>query len=472
MKDFFNDMSKMQRDMMDMQREMMQMSREMQEMGRVVRTAQFKNNVRNDRNSDFSNSDNYRCGRVKYMTGRLKYIKGRVLYIESQIKRYYESREIYFQELTCEINEFQTELDELVVEFKDTIKTWSRPELVNVKKAFFDELKYFYSAEWNQRWLKINESFSIIGNKALIREWEKFKNCLIDFPQKISLSIKTVKKTPASSHSEKVGGIKTCRDDNDKKPEKVSLLRLKKQQDSEKLTKTNEERRNKEKLSNEPKKVLSERTSQNDLAKKERESLVKENERIQKNVEKEQKRTDRINLKNEKDFSLLNSMQDKLVNVSVEKDDDEEFVYQENTVDKQKELKQIKNIKAKESPVTTGERPFIDKFFEILKDTNYRVTPQFPLRSILEKKDKNIFVDYDKCFGLIVDVAILDENWDVKLFIEIDDKTHFEQERKERDERLNKICAQVGIPLLRFYVSKGVNEWYIRRMFFECGLEV
>jgi hypothetical protein len=57
---------------------------------------------------------------------------------------------------------------------------------------------------------------------------------------------------------------------------------------------------------------------------------------------------------------------------------------------------------------------------------------------------------------------ITDSLYAPKLVVEINDQSHLNYDRKERDEKVRKICEEAGIPILKLWTSYGVNEKYIQ----------
>lgn len=47
--------------------------------------------------------------------------------------------------------------------------------------------------------------------------------------------------------------------------------------------------------------------------------------------------------------------------------------------------------------------------------------------------------------------------------VEINDNTHHEWKRRQRDEKVSAICADAGIPLVTFWTNYGVNRPYIEK---------
>ena len=89
----------------------------------------------------------------------------------------------------------------------------------------------------------------------------------------------------------------------------------------------------------------------------------------------------------------------------------------------------------------------------------YCVFPQINLASFIVRTDDAKF-----CNELFrnVDFLITDGEYNPKFIIEINDQTHLSKERRERDEKVQKICEEAGIPILKLWTSYGVNQEYIK----------
>lgn len=102
------------------------------------------------------------------------------------------------------------------------------------------------------------------------------------------------------------------------------------------------------------------------------------------------------------------------------------------------------------------------EFYNVIKDSipnNYSVFPQINLASFIERTDNSKF--RNELFRN-VDFLITDSDYAPKFIIEINDQTHLTSDRKKRDEKVQKICEEAGIPILKLWTSYGVNPKYIR----------
>ena len=101
-------------------------------------------------------------------------------------------------------------------------------------------------------------------------------------------------------------------------------------------------------------------------------------------------------------------------------------------------------------------------FFNAIKSSvpeGYCVFPQINLASFIDRTDDSRF--RNELFRN-VDFLVTDAEYKPKFIIEINDQTHLNNERKERDEKVLKICEEAGIPILKLWTSYGINPEYIK----------
>ena len=97
------------------------------------------------------------------------------------------------------------------------------------------------------------------------------------------------------------------------------------------------------------------------------------------------------------------------------------------------------------------------KFYQILKtlEDEYIIVPQLNLASIVKKMNNNKY--YNELFRNI-DFAIFTKDYKkLLLLIEINDETHNQRKRKDRDLKVKKICNDIGASIMTFY-TKYPNE--------------
>jgi hypothetical protein len=90
---------------------------------------------------------------------------------------------------------------------------------------------------------------------------------------------------------------------------------------------------------------------------------------------------------------------------------------------------------------------------------DYYIFPQINLASIIERTDDSRF--HNELFRN-VDFLITNSEYEPKIIIEINDQTHLNKDRKDRDEKVKKICEEAGIPIINLWTSYGINPDYIK----------
>ena len=96
----------------------------------------------------------------------------------------------------------------------------------------------------------------------------------------------------------------------------------------------------------------------------------------------------------------------------------------------------------------------------------YYLFPQINLSTFIKKMGNSY--QYRNELFRNVDFLVTDNDFTPIIAIEINDKTHLEERRKERDIKVKNICEEAGIHLLRFWTSYGINEEYISKKLLEC----
>ena len=112
----------------------------------------------------------------------------------------------------------------------------------------------------------------------------------------------------------------------------------------------------------------------------------------------------------------------------------------------------------KNALITRSEQNFYNAIKASTPD-GYCVFPQINLASFINKTDGSRF--HNELFRN-VDFLVTDNSYAPKFIIEINDQTHLNNDRKERDEKVQKICEEAGIPILKLWTSYGVNPEYIK----------
>lgn len=113
----------------------------------------------------------------------------------------------------------------------------------------------------------------------------------------------------------------------------------------------------------------------------------------------------------------------------------------------------------KKSLITPTEQSFFAALKELVPQ-GYMVFPQINLAAFIDRTDDVSF--HNELFRNI-DFLITDENYKPRIAVEINDSSHLDKGRKERDEKVSNILEEAGIPLLKLWTSYGVNREYIKK---------
>lgn len=112
----------------------------------------------------------------------------------------------------------------------------------------------------------------------------------------------------------------------------------------------------------------------------------------------------------------------------------------------------------KKTLISKSEQEFYNAIKSCVPE-GYCVFPQINLATFIERTDDSRF--HNELFRN-VDFLVTDENYTPKIVVEINDQTHLNNDRKDRDEKVRKICEEAGIPILKLWTSYGINPEYIK----------
>lgn len=107
--------------------------------------------------------------------------------------------------------------------------------------------------------------------------------------------------------------------------------------------------------------------------------------------------------------------------------------------------------------LTPNEFLFYHKLLNV--NDNFIVIPQVPLASIVKKVNGK----YQNELNKIIDFGIFDKNFRLLLLIELNDSSHNQINRKDRDLRVKKILDDCFIKLLTFYTKYPNDQEYITK---------
>ena len=113
----------------------------------------------------------------------------------------------------------------------------------------------------------------------------------------------------------------------------------------------------------------------------------------------------------------------------------------------------------KSSLISKSEQSFYNALLACVP-TGYCVFPQINLASFISRTDS---ARYHNELFRNVDFLVTDAQFHPKFIVEINDQTHMTSDRKERDEKVRRICEEAGVPILNLWTSYGVNLEYITK---------
>ena len=105
------------------------------------------------------------------------------------------------------------------------------------------------------------------------------------------------------------------------------------------------------------------------------------------------------------------------------------------------------------------------KIIEDYFNLKYRIQPQVPLSSIVDK-NKDFIKQYQNELYRTIDIGIFNKNdYTPLLMIEINDKSHTHANRHIRDLKVREILKTANIPLITFYTNMpNTKEYVINRI--------
>lgn len=113
----------------------------------------------------------------------------------------------------------------------------------------------------------------------------------------------------------------------------------------------------------------------------------------------------------------------------------------------------------KKTLISNSEQTYYTSILAALPE-GYNAFPQVNLATFITKNDNSPF--HNELFRN-VDFLVTNGQYKPLFVIEINDQTHLNKDRKERDEKVQKICEEAGVPIVKFWTSYGVNSDYISK---------
>jgi len=121
-----------------------------------------------------------------------------------------------------------------------------------------------------------------------------------------------------------------------------------------------------------------------------------------------------------------------------------------NTIVEKDSIYKCKNF------LTAYELTFYKKLLD-LEGYGYIIIPQVNLAAIIEKEN---FKYRNELFRNI-DFGIFDKDFNLKILIELNDRTHLQYVRRQRDLKVRKILKICNIKLLNFYTDYSNEQSYV-----------
>lgn len=119
-------------------------------------------------------------------------------------------------------------------------------------------------------------------------------------------------------------------------------------------------------------------------------------------------------------------------------------------------IETVYNYTVKRNIMTETERKFCKTLKTITDKYNMIIIPQVQLQSIFKASKEDVGA-FNKIKSKSIDFAIVDSEYNYKLFIELDDYTHNYKNRIERDNFINSLFKNYNLKLLRIKVSSNYN---------------
>lgn len=109
------------------------------------------------------------------------------------------------------------------------------------------------------------------------------------------------------------------------------------------------------------------------------------------------------------------------------------------------------------NPMTKTELIFCKELKKITDKYNLLIIPQIQLQKIFKVYNKKDISSFNKIKAKSIDFAIVDNNYNYKMFIELDDYTHNKSNRIKRDIFINELFKKYNYKLIRIKVQNNYN---------------
>ncbi len=122
----------------------------------------------------------------------------------------------------------------------------------------------------------------------------------------------------------------------------------------------------------------------------------------------------------------------------------------------------IKNEYLRKNIMTANEFAFFKKIQEL--ETKYIIIPQVNLAAIIDKTGSKYHNELFKN----IDFGIFSKEYELLLLIELNDASHNQIKRRDRDLKVKKILNECNIPMLTFYTFYPNEKNYVLNRIIKC----
>lgn len=140
------------------------------------------------------------------------------------------------------------------------------------------------------------------------------------------------------------------------------------------------------------------------------------------------------------------------------------FGFEDKRVDKKQTNEKAFNAnnklyRRKKYFMTSAEKELFQKIKNVVGN-EYIVLPQINLATVVEKVNKTRY--HNELFRNI-DFCIFTQDYEPEILIELNDNSHHFKNRRIRDDKVNMICSDAGLPVLTLWSNYPNEEKYIKQ---------
>lgn len=155
---------------------------------------------------------------------------------------------------------------------------------------------------------------------------------------------------------------------------------------------------------------------------------------------------------------ILKFLYDNKVSKKLKKTEEIIYEYEENNLDDNYEEEMIKlPYKKKKYLLSIAEKNFFNVLQLAIKDKNYYICPMVRLADLIYTTEKeNWGLYFNRIKSKHIDFVLCNANsMSPEIAIELDDSTHFKEDRIERDMFVDQALEDAGMKIVRFRVKES-----------------